>query len=161
MPWLDRSTDTHERESFGIDDEQTSVALPLAARQDNQRPEKPVRTRSLKPDEADWAIVVGEREESRILLPQVIGGQARRIQGQAKHIILLMRDRREDDPAYAVPSVCWENSRSAAKCAATAPTSWATMKVGTQTGAMPAKLLLNDRAIVIAGFAKLVDDVNQ
>jgi hypothetical protein len=79
-------------EGFGMGDQQTSVALPLAARQDDQRPEKPVRTRSLQPDEADRAIVVGEREESTILLPQVIGGQLRRIEGEAKHIVLPMRD---------------------------------------------------------------------
>ena len=49
----------------------------------------------------------------------------------------------------------------ATKCAASAPTSWAAMKPGTLAGAIPAKLLLSDRAIVIAGLAKLVDEVNQ
>ena len=47
------------------------------------------------------------------------------------------------------------------KCAAIAPISCAATKAGTQAGAIPAKLLLNDRARVMAGLAKLVDEVNQ
>ena len=35
------------------------------------------------------------------------------------------------------------------------------MNPGTSAGAMPAKLFDSDRAIVIAGLAKLVDEVNQ
>ena len=35
------------------------------------------------------------------------------------------------------------------------------MNAGTSLGAIPAKLSLSDRAIVIAGLAKLVEDVNQ
>lgn len=42
-----------------------------------------------------------------------------------------------------------------------APESWATMKPGTFCGAIPAKLSERLRATVIAGLAKLVDDVNQ
>ena len=41
------------------------------------------------------------------------------------------------------------------------PTSWATMKAGTDAGAMPAKVLENMRPIVIAGFAKLVELVKK
>ena len=41
------------------------------------------------------------------------------------------------------------------------PTSWAKMNMGTSTGAMPAKLFDRLRATVIAGLAKLVDEVNQ
>ena len=36
-----------------------------------------------------------------------------------------------------------------------------TMNIGTLSGAMPAKVSLSMRAIVTAGLAKLVDDVNQ
>ena len=39
--------------------------------------------------------------------------------------------------------------------------SWATMNAGTDDGSMPAKVSLSVRAIVTAGLAKLVDDVNQ
>jgi hypothetical protein len=35
------------------------------------------------------------------------------------------------------------------------------MKAGTSPSAMPAKLFDSERAMVIAGFAKLVDEVNQ
>ena len=45
--------------------------------------------------------------------------------------------------------------------AAKAPNSWAMMKAGTSTGDMPAKLFDMLRTIVIAGLAKLVDEVNQ
>jgi len=43
--------------------------------------------------------------------------------------------------------------------AARPPTSWAAMNTGTDAGAMPAKELENVRPMVIAGLAKLVDDV--
>ena len=45
--------------------------------------------------------------------------------------------------------------------AATAPASCAAMKPATLSGAIPAKLFDRLRATVIAGLAKLVDDVNQ
>ena len=45
--------------------------------------------------------------------------------------------------------------------AAAAPRSWATINAGTCDGAIPAKEFDNERAIVIAGFAKDVDAVNQ
>jgi len=35
------------------------------------------------------------------------------------------------------------------------------MNRGTEAGAMPAKVSLNMRPMVIAGFAKLVEEVNQ
>ena len=41
------------------------------------------------------------------------------------------------------------------------PRSWAATKPGPTTGAMPAKVSVRVRPIVTAGFAKLVDDVNQ
>ena len=41
------------------------------------------------------------------------------------------------------------------------PTSWATMKPGTEAGAIPANVLEKMRPMVIAGFAKLVELVNQ
>ena len=44
---------------------------------------------------------------------------------------------------------------------AAAPTSWAATNAGTETGAMPAKVSLNIRPAVTAGFAKDVDEVNQ
>jgi hypothetical protein len=53
------------------------------------------------------------------------------------------------------------NSQLATAEPASAPASWARMNAATSAGPMPAKLLLNDRAIVIAGLAKLVDEVNQ
>lgn len=42
-----------------------------------------------------------------------------------------------------------------------APVICPTMNPGMLLGAMPAKLLLSERAMVIAGLAKLVEDVNQ
>ena len=45
--------------------------------------------------------------------------------------------------------------------AISAPVSWAAMKPATLAGAMPAKLSERLRATVIAGLAKLVDEVNQ
>ena len=42
-----------------------------------------------------------------------------------------------------------------------APANCATMNIGASAGAIPEKLLLMLRAIVIAGLAKLVDEVNQ
>jgi hypothetical protein len=41
------------------------------------------------------------------------------------------------------------------------PTSCATMNVSTPEGAMPAKVSVNDRAMVTAGLAKDVEAVNQ
>jgi len=38
-------------------------------------------------------------------------------------------------------------------------TSWATRNIGTDYGAMPAKVSENIRAMVTAGLAKLVEDV--
>jgi len=54
-----------------------------------------------------------------------------------------------------------ENSHRHSSQAITAPASCAAMKPGTSPGAIPAKLLLSERATVIAGLAKLVDEVNQ
>lgn len=42
-----------------------------------------------------------------------------------------------------------------------APTIWARTKAGTSIGRMPEKVSVRDRAIVIAGFAKAVEAVNQ
>ena len=42
-----------------------------------------------------------------------------------------------------------------------APQNCAAMKPATCVGAIPAKVLLRERAMVIAGFAKDVDAVNQ
>ena len=42
-----------------------------------------------------------------------------------------------------------------------APTIWAAMNAGTEAGAMPAKVSENIRPMVIAGLAKLVEEVNQ
>ena len=41
------------------------------------------------------------------------------------------------------------------------PTSWALMKLGTDDGAIPAKVLENIRPTVIAGLAKLVELVKK
>jgi hypothetical protein len=41
------------------------------------------------------------------------------------------------------------------------PTIWAPMKAGAEDGAMPAKVSENIRPIVMAGLAKLVEEVNQ
>ena len=49
----------------------------------------------------------------------------------------------------------------ARQTAISAPTTCMTMNIGALLGLMPAKVLVNVRAIVTAGFAKLVDDVNQ
>lgn len=42
-----------------------------------------------------------------------------------------------------------------------APTSCATMNIGTEAGSIPANVSLNARPMVTAGLAKLVEDVNQ
>jgi hypothetical protein len=72
-----------------------------------------------------------------------------------------------------VDAVCWDVS-SAVQCtgrlgtsqrnrkvAAKAPATWDPRNQGTSLGLMPAKVLEKARAIVTAGFAKDVDDVNQ
>ena len=41
------------------------------------------------------------------------------------------------------------------------PTTWAAMKLGTEDGAMPAKVSENIRPTVMAGLAKLVEDVKK
>ena len=41
------------------------------------------------------------------------------------------------------------------------PITWAPMKAGTEDGAIPAKLLEKIRPIVIAGLAKLVEEVKK
>jgi hypothetical protein len=41
------------------------------------------------------------------------------------------------------------------------PTAWAAMKLQTDEGAMPAKVFENIRPTVIAGLAKLADDVKK
>ena len=45
--------------------------------------------------------------------------------------------------------------------AAMPPTTWAAMKAGTEDGAIPANELENIRPTVIAGLAKLVEDVKK
>ena len=45
--------------------------------------------------------------------------------------------------------------------ASSAPANCTAMNIGTSAGAIPEKLLVMLRAIVIAGLAKLVDEVNQ
>jgi hypothetical protein len=52
-------------------------------------------------------------------------------------------------------------NNSATNIAAMAPISCARMNARTLAGAIPEKLLVNDLAIVTAGFAKDVDAVNQ
>ena len=41
------------------------------------------------------------------------------------------------------------------------PSSWAAMKLGTEAGAIPAKVSVNIRPMVIAGLAKLVEEVKK
>jgi hypothetical protein len=45
--------------------------------------------------------------------------------------------------------------------ARTPPMIWAPMKLGTDDGAMPAKVAENIRPMVMAGLAKLVDEVKK
>src|SRR4029077_12953503 len=69
------------------------------------------------------------------------------------------------------PTSSWGTTRSAARMfakrnrastiASSAPTTCATTKPGTASGAMPAKVSVRVRPTVTAGLAKLVDDVNQ
>ena len=54
-----------------------------------------------------------------------------------------------------------DHSQPNTAVAARAPTTWAAMNPGASAGAMPAKVSVKDRAIVTAGFANEVDDVNQ
>ena len=53
------------------------------------------------------------------------------------------------------------NSHRAVRAAQKAPKSCATMNIGTSPGAIPANVFVRLLAIVIAGLAKLVDEVNQ
>jgi hypothetical protein len=41
------------------------------------------------------------------------------------------------------------------------PTSWAAMKLGADAGAIPAKVLENIRPMVMAGLAKLAEEVKK
>lgn len=52
-------------------------------------------------------------------------------------------------------------SHFAKRAAQAAPASWPKMNKGTSLGAIPANVLVRLRATVIAGLAKLVDEVNQ
>ena len=73
---------------------------------------------------------------------------------------LLARLVRHDDvPASAALRSGYRN-RTSAKASAP-PTSWARMNGTTDAGAIPANVSENTRPTVIAGFAKLVEDVNQ
>ena len=45
--------------------------------------------------------------------------------------------------------------------ASAAPRIWAPMKAGAEDGAIPAKVSENIRPMVMAGLAKLVEEVNQ
>ena len=53
------------------------------------------------------------------------------------------------------------NNQRTSMAATRAAASWARMKAGACAGKMPEKLSVKERAIVTAGLAKLVDDVNQ
>lgn len=56
---------------------------------------------------------------------------------------------------------CASNSTFATSAAHPAPMSCAAINSGTSGGAIPEKVLVRLRAMVIAGLAKLVDEVNQ
>ncbi len=70
-----------------------------------------------------------------------------------------MKADRRDQSVY--DSASEPKSSIAKHIAANAPASCATMNIGTSVGVIPEKLLAMLRAIVIAGLAKLVDDVSQ
>src|SRR5258708_35899535 len=53
------------------------------------------------------------------------------------------------------------NSARAMGMAAKAPRNWARMNAGTCDGAIPAKVFVKERAILMAGFANDVDEGNQ
>jgi hypothetical protein len=68
------------------------------------------------------------------------------------------------DPDGAPPSAdqgLSSNNQRPQAAASKAPPICAAMKPGASTGRMPEKLSVSERARVIAGLAKLVDDVNQ
>src|SRR5262245_38745858 len=68
---------------------------------------------------------------------------------------------RRDQPAAAVARSRSGTSQPNSNAPNVAPAACATMKPPTSTGRIPAYVLLNARAIVIAGFANDVDAVNQ
>ena len=53
------------------------------------------------------------------------------------------------------------NNQPKKKAAAAAVISWTRMNMGACVGFIPAKVSEKDRAMVTAGLAKLVDEVNQ
>ncbi len=66
-----------------------------------------------------------------------------------------------DREVFAHSGLSSFNSQPNRSTAASAPTIWAAMKAGAEIGAIPAKVLDIDRAMVTAGFANDVDAVNQ
>lgn len=148
-------------ERLDVRDEQAAMTLPLAAGQNDQRAQQPVGTVALQPAEADRPLVVGQFEERPAGQVEIVRREPRRLERGTEHRVLTRRQRLEADAAHAVSIGGGVKIVSATKCAASAPTSCAAMNPGTDAGAMPAKLSLSDRATVIAGFAELVDEVNQ
>ena len=71
--------------------------------------------------------------------------------------MIVARKRRFD----ACQGLCSLKSQPAIPRAVTDPASCAAMKLGADPGAMPAKVLLRERAIVTAGLANDVEAVNQ
>lgn len=105
--------------------------------------------RSVEQQNTGWWLIVAKAERGRLDHERPV--ERRKVIGVGERA----------DAAHTDAFVVSVKRKLAARWAATAPASWAAMKAGTQAMAMPAKLSLNDRAIVIAGLAKLVDAVNQ
>ena len=67
-----------------------------------------------------------------------------------------------DRDAHLFPALFFSVSSQRAKATARImPASWHRMNSGTLAGAIPAKVSDSERAIVIAGLANEVEDVNQ
>jgi len=65
------------------------------------------------------------------------------------------------DGSGALSGFALANNKRATGTAARAPRNCARMNAGTWDGEMPAKVSDKERAMVIAGFANEVDEVNQ
>jgi DNA-binding protein H-NS len=80
-----------------------------------------------------------------------------RTRGAASGPLLLLRNNQIESAVACSPS----KSQRAASPETSVPANCATINIGASLGAIPEKLSVKLRAMVMAGLAKLVDEVNQ
>lgn len=81
---------------FGMGDEQTPMALPLAARKHDQRAQQAVRAFTFQPDEADWTLIIGQLEEFTCRLVDVAEWKLSHLERKTKDVVAGGRQRGEN-----------------------------------------------------------------